>query len=355
VVFGKTSGTVVELSAIAAGTGGFVINGQCANDLSGFSVSAAGDVNGDGLADLIVGAINADPVTGTDAGRSYVVFGQTSGTAVELSTVAAGVGGFVINGQGTGDLSGISVSAAGDVNGDGLADLIVGAYRFDPTAGTDAGRSYVIFGGTEGAFSQTAVDYLGTIGNDIHVASTVGLTLVGNAGDDSLTSNGATVLYGGSGNDSFVIDAAMITALQSIGLQNGVYARIDGGSGIDTIKVSSNLDLTSIANQGQSANGTHSRIASVEVIDLSAAGDQTLTLKLADVLDMTGFNSFATTGRHQLLVKGAAGDVVDLADSSGTAGWTQNGTLTFESITYNAWHHDTSLATVYAQQGMSVI
>ena len=125
--------------------------------------------------------------------------------------------------------------------------------------------------------------------------------------NDTLTSSGATVLYGGSGNDTFMLDATMITALQTNGLVNGVYARIDGGSGIDTIQVSSSLNLTTIANQGQSADGSHSRIASVEVIDLSAAGDQTLTLNLIDVLDMTGFNSFATTGRHQLLVKGNTG------------------------------------------------
>src|SRR4051795_3891499 len=114
---GKPDGLApIELSDIAAGHGGFALNGINPGDSSGYSVSGAGDVNCDGLADLIVGAPNADP-NGDYSGQSYVVFGKADGTAVELSDIAAGHGGFALNGIGAGDLSGRSVSEAGDVDG----------------------------------------------------------------------------------------------------------------------------------------------------------------------------------------------------------------------------------------------
>ncbi len=69
----------IELSDVAGGSGGFVINGIDPGDFSGVSVSRAGDVNGDGLADVIVGALNADPGGNENAGESYVVFGRPTG------------------------------------------------------------------------------------------------------------------------------------------------------------------------------------------------------------------------------------------------------------------------------------
>jgi hypothetical protein len=68
---------VIELSSVTSGTGGFVINGERIGDRSGFSVYSAGDVNGDGLSDLIVGTFAASiNGIGTYEGKSYVVFGK---------------------------------------------------------------------------------------------------------------------------------------------------------------------------------------------------------------------------------------------------------------------------------------
>ncbi|MFO0451400.1 MAG: hypothetical protein ACK52I_22545 [Pseudomonadota bacterium] len=143
VVFGKAGGwgAEINLADIAGGTGGFVINGRDEDDYSGFSVASAGDVNGDGFADLIIGAPNANGY----AGESYVVFGRAVpdwGAEINLADIAGGTGGFVINGRDADDYSGFSVASAGDVNGDGFADLIIGAYG----ANGYAGESYVVFG-----------------------------------------------------------------------------------------------------------------------------------------------------------------------------------------------------------------
>jgi hypothetical protein len=144
VVFGKTTGAAVNVSAL--GSGGFVINGASADDRSGRSVSSAGDMNNDGFDDLIVGADQADPNGRDDSGASYVVFGKGDNTAVELSAIASGSGGFVINGRANGDRSGFSVSSAGDVNKDGIDDVIIGAISGDTHQRIDAGTSYVVFG-----------------------------------------------------------------------------------------------------------------------------------------------------------------------------------------------------------------
>lgn len=344
VVFGKSAGTAINLSTVSNGSGGFVINGEVVNDQSGFSVSAAGDVNGDGLADLIVGAPQSDP-NGNYSGRSYVVFGKSSGTAINLSAIANGSGGFAINGGSASDNSGRSVSAAGDVNGDGLADLIVGAWVSSGPNGNVSGRSYVIFGSTTGAFSQTAVDQMGNTDDNALSGTSAAETIVAHTGNDSITGNsGADVIYAGAGDDSITLNADNIAKL-SAGIRNGNYARIDGGSGIDSLKLDGSgisFDLNAIANQSGATPLSSSRIESIEKIDLSGSGNNSLLFSVRDVIDMAGCNLFndgngwsgldTTVHKHQLVVDGNRGDIVDLS------GWSLANVISHAGNSYSVFN-----------------
>jgi PKD repeat protein len=110
-----------------------IFTGAATNDNFGVSVSSAGDVNGDGFDDLIVGAWLND-ARGPNAGRAYVYHGGPG---------ADGIADHVLTGEVAGDRLGISVAGAGDFDGDGAADMIVGAY-FNDFASPEAGRAYVV-------------------------------------------------------------------------------------------------------------------------------------------------------------------------------------------------------------------
>jgi hypothetical protein len=158
VVFGANSvgsGGTVDLSALD-GSNGFVLNGVSARDFSGRSVSAAGDVNDDGVDDFLIGTqLASDGNRFLKTGASYVVFGASglgaSGT-VELSTLD-GNNGFVLIGLeptiNEDESSAHLVSAAGDVNGDGIDDLLNAAVISDFNGYSSDINSYVVFGDSE--------------------------------------------------------------------------------------------------------------------------------------------------------------------------------------------------------------
>ena len=109
----------------------------------GLGVASAGDVNGDGYSDVIVGASIYDTATHTDAGKVYVFHGSSGGLSAIADWTSSG------DDNQDGASYGMIVSTAGDVNGDGYADVIVGAYGYD-VVGTYDGKAYVYRGSPSG-------------------------------------------------------------------------------------------------------------------------------------------------------------------------------------------------------------
>ncbi len=129
------------------GDTGFIIAGADPFDFAGFAVSGAGDVNGDGFDDMLIGAYARDTAGGEAAGAAYLVFGSEDGYSdgLDLGDLD-GTNGFAMFGLSPMSGTGRAVAAAGDVNGDGFDDFVVGARYADPEGLGGAGEAYLIYG-----------------------------------------------------------------------------------------------------------------------------------------------------------------------------------------------------------------
>jgi hypothetical protein len=148
VLFGQSEiDETIDASQIGGSVAGVVFVGAEAGDGAGSAVASVGDVDGDGRDDLLIGAPGANPVDRADAGAAYLIYGGSSLSGVHsLADVGPTVAGIQYLGSVEGDSAGSSTSAAGDVDGDGRADFLIGAPNHDGV-GEDSGQAYLIFGG----------------------------------------------------------------------------------------------------------------------------------------------------------------------------------------------------------------
>ncbi|NNL68490.1 MAG: hypothetical protein HKO70_00835, partial [Acidimicrobiia bacterium] len=140
ILFLNPDGTVKGEQVISETQGGLAATIDI-NDRFGSSVAAIGDLDGDGLNDIVVGAKDDDD-GGVDQGAVYVLFLNADGTVKaeqKISETSGGLGAVLD----TTDAFGIDVAGLGDLDGDGLGDIAVGAY-WDDDGGTDRGAAYVL-------------------------------------------------------------------------------------------------------------------------------------------------------------------------------------------------------------------
>lgn len=267
VVFGKRSSGSIDLAALA--NQGFRIDGAAVLERAGWAVAAAGDVNGDGLADALVGAPFADNNLRQGSGSAYVVFGKRSNASVDLA--ALGGQGFRIDGAAPQDFASEAMASAGDLNGDGLSDVLLGATFADNNARPGSGSAYVVYGRSSGA----SVD-LASLGDR-------GFRIDGAAGGDGAGAAVAARDMNGDGRADVLVGA--------------VFADNNGRQGSGSVYV-----VFGAASRGN--------------VDLAALGDRGLRIDGAAAFDFAG-GSVAAPGD----VNGEGGPDVLL----GAAGGDNNG------------------------------
>jgi hypothetical protein len=238
VIFGsdRLAGATINLNEL--GIRGFTLRGFENNARAGASVAGAGDVNGDGFSDLIVGAPFTD-VGGLDRGEAYVIFGAPTlaGQTVLLNNL--GSRGFTLRGFESNTHAGASVAGAGDVNGDGFADVIIGA-PFTNAGGTFRGEAYVVFGGSDRPGSTII---LGALGDGLSI------TL---RGVEDVALAGTSVAGAGDVNgDGFADVIVGAGSAKGGGAQRGQAFVVFGGSGLGGTTVM----LNALGNGGFTLSG----------------------------------------------------------------------------------------------------
>lgn len=172
--------SLIGKSTLNASDADIIFEGETSLDRAGYSISAAGDVDGDACADFLIGA----PINSSSKGKVYLVYGEGSscsgGTSFSsicstgtcaLSDVETGaLNGATFQGENNSDKLGYSVAGVGDVDGNGKDDILLGA-PYNDDGGSDAGRIYLFYGedslNSTVLLSDADVTYTGETAGDI--------------------------------------------------------------------------------------------------------------------------------------------------------------------------------------------
>ncbi|PTQ91333.1 Ig-like domain-containing protein [Agitococcus lubricus] len=361
VVYGKNLMNSVDIAQIAIGNGGFVLRGESRR--SNARVDAIGDFNGDGLDDFAYYESNN---SNGFSDRLSIVYGFRGSFNPDDRGLLFGSKGFTVETVygGSEQFAQVDTVSTGDVNGDGLNDMLIRAKNGDTLLLMGSGKS--------GKYSQSFVDQIGTTGNDT-LTSTGKELIVAGLGNDTITANGADVILAGAGNDRVIINSTTLTALQSTmgnGGNTDQLARVDGGAGFDVLEVRGNisLDFSRISNKAIDQNGIRERIDGFEKIDLATdSSANNIKLLLADVLDIADSNVINTTNgwsnvtgsslsslvaKHQLVIAGTNADTATITGSE----WTNTGTTVRDSSgeIYNVYDAKDAAAQLLIDKDMIV-
>ncbi|MBL0108083.1 MAG: FG-GAP repeat protein [Ignavibacteria bacterium] len=271
-----------------------VLTGLAAGDQFGLSVSTAGDVNGDGYSDVIVGA-NGNDAGGSNAGRAYIFFGGSS-----MNNVAD----IILTGAAVSDNFGTSVSSAGDVNGDGYSDVIVGA-NFNDAGGTNAGRAYIYFGGSSmnnvadinltGAAASdnfgTSVSTAGDVNGDGFSDVIVGAS----SNDAGGTNAGRAYVYFGGSSMNDIADVLLTGEAASDGLGISVATAGDvNGDGYSDLIVGANLNDAGGSNAGRAyvyfGGSVMNNVADVTLTGVAVSDQFGISVSTAGDLNGDGYS-----------------------------------------------------------------